>query len=204
MIRFTHPALPAVAVTLAAALLGACGKQAPAPPLAPPPARTVRTAVPVAPPPAVAVNPEVTDGSVPTATAAPTAAASTRSVPAADAAFKVVQVQLGDLVTADFRISQVKTTFAPTQDSIYASVSTTGRARGATLSASWSYLDSVALNGKEQAISTVSQSVVTDGPANTAFKLSNPNHWPQGKYKVEISIDGKPVTSQTFVVKAAI
>ena len=130
------------------------------------------------------------------ATSAMPAAASTTAAAAPDA-FKVDQLQLGDTVTSGYKISKPTTTFAPTQNTIYASVTTTGRTTGSTLSARWSYLEN-----EGQQISTISQTIATDGPATTTFKVRNPNSWPQGKYKVEISLDGKPVTAQTFEIKA--
>jgi hypothetical protein len=135
------------------------------------------------------------------ATAAAPAAAGTTAAPGTGAAaevFKVDQLQLGDAVTSSYKINKPTTTFTPTQSTIYASVTTSGRTTGSTLSARWTYLE----NQGEQ-ISTISQTIATDGPATTTFKVRNPSSWPQGKYKVEISLDGKPVTAQTFEVKAA-
>ena len=183
---------------VAGLLLSACGKhadeQAPATPPAAstamtPPASTAPATIHTAPMPATPATAAVPAGASTTAAA---------GAPAADDAFKVDQVQLGDAVTSSYKISKPSTTFAPTQNTIYASVTTSGRTTGSTLSARWSYLE----NEGEQ-ISTISQTIATDGPATTTFKVRNPNSWPQGKYKVKISLDGKPVTAQTFEVKAA-
>jgi hypothetical protein len=34
----------------------------------------------------------------------------------------------------------------------------------------------------------------------TTFKVQNPDLWPEGKYKVEISLDGKTVADQDFQI----
>lgn len=195
----THPRSSLLYGALAAGLLlSACGKQVDeqAPAATPPPASTALTPPPApvssAPAPAsTAVAP-----AAPATTAMPASAGTTAAAAAADT-FKVDQLQLGDAVTAGYKISKPDTTFAPTQNTIYASVTTTGRTAGSTLSARWSYLEN-----EGQQISTISQTIATDGPATTTFKVRNPNNWPPGKYKVEISLDGKPVTAQTFEVKA--
>jgi hypothetical protein len=31
--------------------------------------------------------------------------------------------------------------------------------------------------------------------------VQNPDLWPEGKYKVEISLDGKPVAKQDFAIR---
>ena len=180
-------------------LLGACGKHdesttatPPATSTAPAPAHTAMV------PPAAATAPAPTPAAPATAALPASAGTSAAASPAAPEAFKVDAVQLGEAVTAGYKIAKPATTFAPTQSTIYASVSTTGSTSGATLSAHFSYLE-----GKGQDVTTISQTIATDGPATTTFKLRNPNDWPAGKYKVEIAVDGKPVTSQTFEVKAA-
>ncbi|MGN2254056.1 hypothetical protein ACFWZ4_11800 [Frateuria sp. GZRe12] len=178
-------------------LLAACGKHENETAATPPAAST-------APAPAVARTAPAPAASTlaPTATgtaAAPaTAGTSAAAAPVAPDVFKVDQVQLGEAVTASYKIAKPTTSFDASQNTIYASVATTGTTTGATLSAHFSYLE-----GKGQDVTTISQTIATDGPATTTFKLRNPNDWPAGKYKVEIAIDGKPVTSETFEVKAA-
>lgn len=188
-------ALPGL--TLGLLLLAACGKHDNETATTPPAAAT-------APAPAAARTVPAPAASTPRPAAAGTSATpaaagtSASAAPAAPGVFKVAQVQMGESVTADYKVSKPTTTFDASHNTIYASVATTGTTTGATLSAHFSYLE-----GKGQDITTISQTIATDGPATTAFKLRNPNDWPAGKYKVEIAIDGKPVTSQTFEVKAA-
>lgn len=132
-----------------------------------------------------------------TAAAAPAPAASAPAAASADAdVLKVASLTVGDAVNADHKVRKAQDHFAPDQKSLYASVATTGDTDGATLGAKWSYLE-----GKGQLVSNISQRIATHGPATTTFKVENPNLWPEGKYKVDISLDGKQVASQTFEVK---
>lgn len=184
--------------------LSACGKsEQPASNL---PANPATASTPAAPAPATtapattgtAAAP-VTPASAGTSAAAPsTPAAAPAATPAPAAAddLKVASVTVGGAVSADHKVSKAKTTFAPGDKSIYASVATEGNTDGATLSAKWSYLE-----GKGQLVNSTSQSIATDGPATTTFRVQNPNNWPEGKYKVEIAVNGKTVSSQDFEIK---
>ncbi|WP_266156314.1 hypothetical protein [Dyella silvatica] len=177
--------------------LSACGKNEP--PAAAPAAASTAAApapastAPVAPAPAsTAAHPAAAS----TAAAAPvTAPAAATAAPAADTSFKVAGVVLGNAVNAEHKVTKAKSSFAPSEKTIYASVGTEGTTSSATLSAKWTYLD------KSQLITTTSQSIATEGAATTTFKVVNPNPWPEGKYKVEISLDGKSITTQNFEVK---
>ena len=141
---------------------------------------------------------------LPPAGAAPagtTSVASAASViaPAAVAApvpLTVAKLTLGSAVNAEHQVIRASNSFAPGDKTIYASVATEGSTGGATLNAKWSYLE-----GQGQLVSSISQSIATDGPAVTTFKVQNPDLWPEGKYKVEISLDGKPVAKQDFAIK---
>ena len=111
---------------------------------------------------------------------------------AAPAAVSVANVELGNAVGADQNVTTPGTSFAPT-DTIYASVSTTG-AGTAALAAKWTYQDG-------QTVHEESKSIAPTGPATTAFQISKPDGWPAGNYKVEISMNGQPVSSKEFTVK---
>ena len=192
-------------VTFAGLLaLSACGKNEqqpanqPAPsstaPAAPSTAAKPATASTAAPAPAHTAAAPASAAPAPASTAAPAAAA---AVPAAAAeGFQVSTVTLGDTVNADHKVRKEVTTFAPSQKTIYVSVDTSGSTPGATLNAKWSYLE-----GSGALVMSTSQSITTEGPATTTFRVVNPNLWPEGKYKVDISLDGKQVTSKTFEVK---
>lgn len=199
-------ARPLLLCSLAASgllMLSACGKHD-ASTEAPAPASTTTT--PTAPamipaaPAATAPAPAGTASTpaMPTSTAPAPASTTAGAAPKASDAFAVSKVVIGDAVTAAHTVNQPKDTIAATQKAIYASVETSGRTDGATLSARWSYDE-----GKGQLVSAISQSIATSGPAVTTFKIQNPNAWPAGKYTVQIALDGKPVSTRSFEVKAS-
>ncbi|GLQ93805.1 hypothetical protein [Dyella acidisoli] len=189
-------------VTFAGLLaLSACGKneqqpanQPAASSTAPAPASTAAKPAPSA----TAAAPASTGtAAAPAATPAPAStAAATPAAPAAAEGFQVSTVTLGDVVTNDHKVKKEVTTFSPSQKTIYASVDTTGSTPGATINAKWSYLE-----GNGQVVTSTSQSIIADGPATTTFRVQNPNLWPEGKYKVDISVDGKQAASKNFEVK---
>ena len=105
----------------------------------------------------------------------------------------VTSVDLGTAVGPDQKVTSPTTTFGP-KDTIYAAVSTTGTATNATLGAKWTYQDG-------QTVNDSSQTIAPAGPAVTTFHISKPDGWPAGNYKVEISLDGKSVSSKDFTVQ---
>ena len=177
-------------------LLSACGKsEAPAPApaaastAAPAPAPAPTTTAPAAA--STAVKPAASS----TAAVAPAAAATVAATPAAAAAtpLSFSKLTLGNAVNNDHQVTKAGTSFAATDKTIYASVATDGSSNGTKLNAKWSYLE-----GQGVVVSNITQSIATDGPAITTFKVQNPDLWPEGKYKVEILLDGKSVASQDF------
>ncbi|HUA81056.1 MAG TPA: hypothetical protein VL997_11835 [Dyella sp.] len=179
--------------------LSACGKneqqqpanQPAASSTAPAAASTAAKPAPASTAPAKPATAAAPAQPAPASTAAPASAAA----PAAAEGFQVSTVTLGDTVNADHKVKKDLSTFSPSQKTIYVSVETTGSTPGATLNAKWTYLD------KSQMIMSTSQSIVADSPSVTTFRLQNPDLWPEGKYKVEISVDGKQVASKSFEVK---
>lgn len=172
-------------------LLNACGKNEPATPASPPAASTT-AAVPA---PATAGTTAVPAAGSSAADAAPATSVATPVAPAV-APLTVAKLTVGSKVDADYKVTRVSSAFAPNDKTIYASVATEGSSGGATLNAKWSYLE-----GQGQLVSNISQSIATDGPAITTFKVQNPDLWPEGKYQVEISLDGKSVAKQEFQIK---
>ena len=177
-------------------LLSACGKsEAPAP--APAAASTAAPApAPAATAPAAAST-AVKPAASSTAAVAPAAAATVAATPAAAAAtpLSFSKLTLGNAVNNDHQVTKAGTSFAATDKTIYASVATDGSSNGTKLNAKWSYLE-----GQGVVVSNITQSIATDGPAVTTFKVQNPDLWPEGKYKVEISLDGKTVANQDFQI----
>ena len=129
--------------------------------------------------------PPAETGNADTAAVAPT--------PAAPEAFAVSEVTLGKKIGADKRVASPVTTFGP-KDTIYASVATTGSAPSKTLTAKWTFQDG-------QTVKEGSETIAPTGPAVTEFHIAKPSGWPVGKYKVEISADGAPVSTKEFEVK---
>lgn len=182
-------------------LLSACGKsEPPAPPAVTPPAAATANPPAATPPPAASSSAAMpASGSTaaqPASTGSSASVASPVAAPAAAPALAIAKVTLGDAVNAQHEVSRPASSFAADDKAIYASVATTGSSAGATLNAKWSYLE-----GQGQLVSSITQSIATDGPAVTTFKVQNPDLWPEGKYRVQISLDGKPVSTQDFAIR---
>jgi hypothetical protein len=199
--RIHHPALLAATIG-ASVILAACGKHDPAPPIAAPaavagakkPAVTATASAATAS--TIAATPSSPVAAVPLAgTGMVNTVAGTPLAPAASTAFAIAGVTLGDAVNPAHEITRQASSFAADDKILYASVATTGNSTGVTLNAKWRYLE-----GQGQMFSSTSQSIATDGPAVTTFKVQNPDLWPEGRYKVEISLDGKPVASENFQI----
>jgi len=177
-------------------LLGGCGKNEPAPAGTPAPASTAPASATTAPAPAGTTAALPPAGAAPAGTASVASAASVAAPAATPAPLTVAKLTLGSAVNAEHQVTRASNSFATNDKTIYASVATEGSTGGATLNAKWSYLE-----GQGQLVSSISQSIATDGPAVTTFKVQNPDLWPEGKYKVEISLDGKPVAKQDFAIR---
>lgn len=174
-------------------LLTACGKKDDQQNAAPAAASTAPAAAPAATSTAPAAP-----AAAATAAAAPAAPVAAPAAPAAASeSLKVGSVTLGSAVGADKKVAKAKTAFAPNEKTIYASVATEGTTAGATLNAKWTFQDGETAT----TVSDISQSISTDGPAVTTFKIQNPNEWPEGKYKIAISLNGQAVSNQAFDVK---
>nr|WP_063574288.1 hypothetical protein [Luteibacter rhizovicinus] len=176
-------------------VLTACGKKEDQQNAAPAPSATAPAA------PAAAGTAPAAPAATTTAAAAPAAQpAASPAAPVAPAAadtLKVVSVTLGNAVGGDKKVAKAKNAFSPSDKTIYASVAPDGTSAGATLNAKWTYQDGETTT----TVSDISQSISTDGPAVTTFKIQNPNEWPEGKYKVTISLNGQPVGNEAFDVK---
>jgi hypothetical protein len=175
-----QPLILALSLSAALALAG-CGKSpddaASQVPASPPPSATVVTPIPEAQAPAAAST------------------AMGNSVASGDmsSTVMVANVALGAKVdAATSKVTVSADSFAPA-DAIYAVVDTRGLGN-ATLSAKWSYQDG-------QVVHQDSKSITSNGPQTTAFMISKPSGFPAGNYKVDISLDGKQVTSKDFAVK---
>ncbi|MGF6495743.1 pyruvate/2-oxoglutarate dehydrogenase complex dihydrolipoamide acyltransferase (E2) component [Luteibacter sp. 621] len=194
-LSFRTPVL-ATATLAGLLVLTACGKkeeQTNAP------AAASTAAAPAAAPAAASTAPAAPAAATTAAAApaAPSAAPAPAAAPAAAESLKIGSVTLGSAVGADKKVAKAKTAFAPNEKTIYASVATEGTTAGATLNAKWTFQDGETTT----TVSDISQSISTDGPAVTTFKIQNPNEWPEGKYKVSISLNGQPAGDTSFDVK---
>ncbi|HYC30757.1 MAG TPA: hypothetical protein VEB59_00635 [Gemmatimonadales bacterium] len=116
------------------------------------------------------------------------------SAPApAPAEFKVSGIEVGKGIGADKRVTAPASSFKP-KDTIYVSVATDGAAASKTITAKWTYEDG-------QTVKEGSESIAPTGPAVTEFHIAKPSGWPEGKYKVEIAVDGAAAGSKDFEVK---
>lgn len=109
----------------------------------------------------------------------------------------VTSVVLGNAPDASGQVSTPVVEFAAT-DAITASITTSTSDPAATVSgtltAKWLYEDGQVVNEQSQAFGFT-------GPGVTNFKISRPDGWPSGGYKVEVLLDGTQVESREFTVK---
>lgn len=101
-------------------------------------------------------------------------------------------VTLGNAIDANNVIAAPLSSFAK-GDTIHASVATDGASPG-RLVAKWSHLDS------GQTVAEESKDVPA-GPQVTQFHIAKPDGWPTGKYRLEVSLDGRVVNTSDFDVK---
>jgi hypothetical protein len=114
-------------------------------------------------------------------------------VPAAVAPAVTAHVEMGTAIDAGNKIAAPAASFKPA-DTIYASVMTHGEVGGKALSARWTY------GASGQLVSESVQNVAPGAMAYTEFHISRPDGFPAGEYKIEVSLDGKVVASQSFSV----
>lgn len=131
----------------------------------------------------------------------PTSPPTTEPEPAAPAATvtaAVTDVQLGTEAAEGEAVTESKTTFAPTDDTIVASVSTATSEPGATvdgtLVARWTYEDG-------QLVDESSQTLTFSDTGVTNFRISNPEPWPEGGYRLEVLLDDDVVQTREFTIE---
>jgi hypothetical protein len=106
---------------------------------------------------------------------------------------KVSSVELGRGVGTDKRVTDPTEEFHP-NETIYASVMTTGSASNAELTARWTYQDG-------QIVEESTQTITPTGDAASEFHVSKPDGWPAGKYRLEVLVNGTPSATKEFEVK---
>lgn len=115
------------------------------------------------------------------------------AAPAATEEFKVGTVMIGKRISDAKLITEPTFQFAPT-DTVYVSISTTGKADSAALRAVWRFQTG-------QTVDSSTQVIRPSGPENTEFHISRPKGWPVGTYNVTVYADGDSVDSKNFAVK---
>ncbi|HZI89323.1 MAG TPA: hypothetical protein VFD83_02610 [Candidatus Polarisedimenticolia bacterium] len=116
----------------------------------------------------------------------------TTTTPASDV--HVTSVDLGKSVGTDNRVTDKTETFNPS-DVIYATILTDGTSPNTVLKATWMFQDG-------QVVSQSERVIAPNGQAATEFHIEKPDGFPTGKYKVVVSLNGNPVQTKEFEVKA--
>ena len=109
------------------------------------------------------------------------------------AALRVADIEIGRGVGADKRVVDKTDVFTPSE-TIYASVVTDGSGPEAEIKARWTYQDG-------QVVEESTQRVSPSGGAATEFHVAKPDGWPEGKYKVEVFLNGASAGTKEFEVK---
>lgn len=108
---------------------------------------------------------------------------------------QVASVQLGRGIGPDKRVTDHTEEFRP-NETIYATVITTGGAPNTELTARWTYQDGQVVEETTQVIAPP-----TGTDAASEFHVSKPDGWPAGKYKLEVLVNGTPAATKEFEVK---
>jgi hypothetical protein len=118
----------------------------------------------------------------------------TTATPPATTTLAVSAIDLGRSLNPDKTIGDNTTTFKPT-DTIYVSVATQGTSSGANLSARFTY------GAEGQVVKEENRQIAPGGAATTEFHIAKPDGWPEGEYKVEVSLNGTPSGTKSFEVR---
>jgi flagellar hook assembly protein FlgD len=110
-------------------------------------------------------------------------------------AVSVTSVDLGKSIGADNKVTDKTDTFKPS-DVIYATVVTNGAAPTTVLKATWTFQDG-------QVVSQSERTIAPNGETATEFHIEKADGFPAGKYKIDVSLDGNPVQTKEFEVKAS-
>ena len=129
---------------------------------------------------------------------APAAVATPEDVPAElppmpTGDFRITSVTLGTAVDEEGQVRKAQDSFAP-KDKIYAAVVSVGSSEGLTLAARWTTADGTV-------VASAGQSLQPSTPTVTTFSIAQPEPWPAGGYKLEVSINGRTVETRSFLVQ---
>ncbi len=117
----------------------------------------------------------------------------------APAPLAVSAITIGNKVDRMNMVMTPMTTLG-TRDTIYASVTTTGKGENATIGAIWEF---VKADGSTVKVNESSQTITTNGGGSdyTAFQIAKASPWPAGKYRVTVSLNGVAAQPAEFEVK---
>ena len=121
--------------------------------------------------------------------------AETTSMGSPPSSVSVTSVDLGKSIGTDSKVIDKTDTFKPS-DIIYATVMTNGAAPSTVLKAIWTFQDG-------QVVSQAERTIAPAGETATEFHIEKADGFPPGKYKVDVSLDGNPVQTKEFEVKAS-
>ena len=137
------------------------------------------------------------EAAAPTPPAAQTAPTPPPPAPAATAS--IAAVDIGTAVDAGMKVTTAATSFKP-KDTVHVSIGTATSDPAATVAgkvgAKLVYLD----KSGEMVVSDETRDLNLSNTGNTSFQFAKPDGWPAGKYRIDISLDGKVVQSKEFDV----
>ena len=127
----------------------------------------------------------------PAAEASDDAAPEAAPLPTGD--FRVVAVELGTAFDEEGRVPAPKDLFKAT-DTLHVAVVGVGSSPGLVLSARW-----LAADGSE--VAQARQDLAPQAPTVASFRLSQPEPWPAGDYRVEIAVNDRVAETRNFRIE---
>lgn len=109
---------------------------------------------------------------------------------------EVARIDLGKSIGNDNRVTEATDAFHP-NETIYASIVTTGSASTAELKTRFTFQDGQVV---EESTRTIAPS---GGEAATEFHISKPDGFPVGKYRVEVFVNGAQAGTKEFEVRSS-
>jgi hypothetical protein len=102
----------------------------------------------------------------------------------------------------DMKAVGVKSSFAADAPEVHVLVNLDGIKAGSTIKCIWISVDAISTPNYE--INSAELKFEKSGLGNAHFSLSKPTKgWPAGNYKVDVLLDGAPLTSVGFSIMAA-
>jgi len=108
-------------------------------------------------------------------------------------AVRVTDVTLGRAIGGDKTVTDKTDTFRP-NDTIYASVVTDGSTASATIRARWTFEDG-------QVVDESTKTIASTNRETTEFHIAKADGWPEGKYKLEVSVNDQRAETKNFEVR---